>query len=240
MNLDELFTKANCIAVKYSNGYMVPVDEMLKFGFFPGGYCTCDEIKDISTKSIMVLGQNFQTKAYYDKCRADGHTESKNGATWKNIVGLLDSVNGDLKNKCFFTNVYPGLRKNGSGVGVCPAAKEISFRNASKDLLKQQLKRSNFRLVLVLGKEPANFLSEMNETFSGLEVWKAGDNFYKNIDSQKKSIIKSGSLVFCLLVHPSYASANQRWRSYNDIEGKNAEIEILREAISVAGISAND
>ena len=86
----------------YSESGMVPVPEMMNFGFFPGGRGTYDGSFSLDKKNIMVLGQDFGTESYYKKWRETGESKEK-------YTRILNKANVDL-NACFFTNAYMGLR----------------------------------------------------------------------------------------------------------------------------------
>ena len=73
----------------------------------------------------MIVGQDFNSVAAYDRARL-ARTEVGISATWRNLQELLFASNV-CPERCFFTNVYMGLRDAGAETGRFPGARNSNF-----------------------------------------------------------------------------------------------------------------
>jgi len=255
----KLFEEAN--KLDYKNSGMEPVPELLQLGFFPGGNGiikddeAIDPSNSIEGKEIMIVGNNFGTVCYYCKCFPKKQEDILKNPTWRNLLKLLKD-SGIKKESCFFTNAYMGLideyylikreiksgikYDNKGNVGACPGSKKHEFVKQCQDFFCIQLDfLPKLKLVIVLGKQAPILLMEI---FPDLN-WKGT---FKEIDIDGNQIITTAfpstnnKIVFTIITHPS-DTRNQKLRKYKNrvgekFEEKKVEVEILKEAMRIAGL----
>ncbi len=205
--INKLFEKA--VQLQYDSACgMEKVTKMKGPGFFPGCTGIHNSESAFQVKFVMVVGQDFDTKINYDKVGENGEVDSN--ITWTNLKKLLDDIN-IRKDNCFFTNTYMGLRKNGKNTGASPAKKSPGFIKQCQDFFLEQLRVINPKLVLILGKEPAKFITR---TFpGGFNSWQnmgllkifyqEEDNISIHLEFENKSIL------FLFALHPSMSNTNR-------------------------------
>jgi uracil-DNA glycosylase len=226
--IEKLFKKASQLNYDNSCG-MVKVDEMQGAGFFPGCYGTSDTKSNSNNKFVMVLGQDFDTYANYQRLTKKGEVDSN--TTWRNLKILLKDIHID-ENICFFTNVYMGLRKEGvKNTGPSPATKSKSFVGECSEFFKDQLTAIKPEIVFVLGKETAKFLAIV---FPQLEDWERVDtlkSLYKNGRNTYYDLkFNSMDIMFLLVIHPSMSNTNRSLIFGK--ENKGQEVETLKKQLS--------
>jgi len=207
-------------------------------GFFPGGSGNYKNEDCISTKEVMVLGQDFGTAEYVDNL-PNGEDE-KSSATWRNLLKFLSDCEIKPEN-CFYTNAIMGVRKsmiiNGKETakmtGKSPAFKDKNFIEQCQKLFLKQLELQKPKVVFVLGKETAHFLSPLS---SDLVQWERLGSF-SDIDSRGIHTIRAKfdngiQTTFVLLTHPSFRPANVRRRRFQNLEGNVAELAIVKMALT--------
>ena len=214
----------------FSDSGMVNEFGKLDYGFFPLGSGILTErskieIAEIKKGGIMVLGNDFGTIGYVEKMKNNREYNSK---TIKN----LERIGLDIDNT-FFTNFYMGLRndKLHSGTTNTKRIKQIeqSYKNLCYDFFLTQLEHINPKIVICLGKEVGQALSQhASEVFSKFSLNKTGiTKIFADTTNDNYTINTSdnifGKRKFILIPHPSYAHIN--W-SKNDIEEK-IKLEII-------------
>ena len=218
---------------------MVRNDRYLSgLGFFPGGTGLWEKgDENIAGKSIMVLGQDFGTIEYFLNLKGD--TESDKQSTWRNLLTVLKEA-GIQPTDCFFTNAFLGLREGlQKMVGKTPAWQKQDFVIACQKFFLQQFSIQKPQLILVLGENPARFLSSLS---SGLSEWnkfpsiksldEKGFSVRKNIQFKEYTNLQTNLF---LLTHPSYRHLNGLNRKIhlgNQIfEGPTAEPNVIKQLI---------
>lgn len=225
--------------IDFGSSGMVRNDRYLSgLGFFPGGRGLWEKgDENIAGKSIMVLGQDFGTLEYFLNLKGD--TESDKQATWRNLLIVLKE-SAIHPTDCFFTNAFPGLREGlQKMVGKTPAWQKQDFIIASQFFFLKQFSIQKPQLILVLGENPARFLSSLS---LGLSDWskfpsiksldEKGVSVRKNIQFKEDSNLQTNLF---LLTHPSYRHLNGLNRKIhfgNQIfEGPTAESNVIKQLI---------
>lgn len=199
--------------------------------FFPGGKGTFLNDDDLSNKDIMILGQDFDGERNYNISLQRGKEDIEKNPTWKNMLMFLESLSIS-PNNCFFTNAILGIRKGASGTGVSPAFKDKKFLKDCQDFFQYQLEIQKPKVIFVLGKQVAEFLSGTSED---LKCWARFKNF-NSIDSAGNQIItatfqKGITSKLVLLTHPSFRPSNIHRRKYLNYVGNEAEMKMVERAI---------
>ncbi len=215
MHIDELFKQANALDYSKANG-MLKVSAMRGPGFFPGCIGTVKSVDNLDGFPIMVLGQDFDTKANHDNID-ELKGEIEKNTTWRNLLQLFKDLELETS-KAFFTNAYIGLRpETGSGktknTGASPAARPGAegFASACYNFFKLQLQTLKPELVLVLGKETAKFLC--NAFPDAFEYWRNMSTlklFYEQEQHIATTLHFEGrDIVFLFVIHPSLNGTNR-------------------------------
>ena len=226
-----LFSEMQKLDFVQSNG-MATIPEMKGPGFFPGCIGTIKHDVNIKDVDVMVLGQDFDSLENYKKIDAK-KGEIENNTTWRNLKTLLDDLKIDQPN-CFFTNVYMGLRSESKkNTGASPASKKAAseFAKQCHIFFKKQLHAVKPKVVLVLGKETAKFLTKAfpNE-FTKWENIQTLKQFYANNDAVFNDIEFEGEKIrFVFVLHPSMSNTNRAliWG-----KGPKDELRILNKALN--------
>ena len=171
-------------------------------GFFPYGTGLLMEGIDALPKDgLMVLGQDFGTVQYVsEKIIKQGEADEN---TFSKTVKLLDSY---PKEKVFLTNLFIGLRKVESMLGINPALqqKESAYLDASFGYFKFQVQSVKPSRIIVLGKVPYHFIVERSE--EKLEKIQTFGKYLPLIQSGKIPQLM-GIPILCI-PHPSMWNSN--------------------------------
>jgi hypothetical protein len=134
-------------------------------GFFPGGDGLWKKPNSgspvsISQRTIMVVGSTFGCEAYFRDLLAKKPVPEENGnmGTWGSLpVPLIRH-----RNRCFFTNAYPGLLKSENNIDpeLHPAELDSTYISQSQSFFCRQVETVRPRLILFLGKLPGFVLGE--------------------------------------------------------------------------------
>lgn len=212
---------------------VVRVNEMLDVtAFFPGGKGLWLEDNLNVFPDILVLGHDFSTVNYYNKMLETGQSEI-NSPTWRSMRKLFNDANLDL-NRCFFSNVYIGLRDAHKMTGVFPGSKDKNFVKRNLEFLKHQISTVKPKVIITLGKPASINLSLLSEQL--IDVWSKGKALSSPNNGLKRNVmIDSLSYVCVALEHPSMRNQNVKRRRYvNEFgiyTGNEAEIEMLKDAL---------
>ncbi len=128
------------------------------FAFFPYGDGVFDTTaRELPPNCSMVVGQDFGSKKYVKNNSFYSYGD-ENMPTIRNFKKLSDVKMKEL----FFTNLFIGLRKEKSMIGMNPAlkAKEEVYLNACFSFFEMQITYVNPRTVIILGKVPYNFICD--------------------------------------------------------------------------------
>jgi hypothetical protein len=212
--------------------------------FFPGGYGLWGSERGQALPSfpvggVMVLGHDFHSRAGYDTSRKLGG-EPKTMPTWRNLLALLCDA-GIAPERCFFTNLYMGLRSGAGATGPFPGATSAEFVAHCRGFLLEQLRAQRPALILTLGIHVPPVIAPMSPQ---LAPWTKGKGI-KHLDAV--GAIREGvtfrdilgySATVVALIHPSLRHASLRHRRYGTIVGPQAELAMLRAGIASVGGTA--
>lgn len=224
-----LFEKIDDIVKPYPE-YVEPVTQMIdNTVFFPGGKGLWLEIESDVLPSILVLGQDFSTVEEYQKM-LNGNSSDLDCPTWKNLIKLFESLNIDLC-RCFFSNVFMGLRKTKSMVGRFPGLKDKKFVERNLEFLSLQIETIKPELIITLGLYATKMVADLSP--QDLINWKEAKSFKKIDDAVKYGVRFGNHKCNCVaLVHPSMRPINVKNRKYKNYVGNDAEVCMLRDALA--------
>ena len=212
-----------------------PVPEQIQgTSFFPGGIGlwreSLTEVPQFPVGGVMVLGQDFDSVAGYEKSRRRG-AESPNYPTWRNLLLLLDKAQ-IAQERCFFTNIYMGLREGTINTGPFPGSKDPEFRERCRDFFIRQLEAQRPCLILALGAYVPPFLATLSDELSGWTKWPG----FRKLDEKDCAIIPAAlfpkakhKCALVALTHPSF-SLNARHRRWQSFQGYWAEVQMVKHA----------
>ena len=190
-----------------------------KTAFFPGGRglwsCPGSSLKP----DTIVLGQDFSTWEQHQEI-LHGSSEDLKTPTWRNLIAVLNRVGLDLE-RCFFTNAFMGLRRNGLSTGVFPGFRDAAYMAENADFLQFQIETIGPRC-------------------RGAGDW--ADFNFQTVDSEDRALLRGvefGNLRTNLvaLVHPSMRFKNVGMRRFGGKFGDDAEVSLLSEGLRVSGIT---
>jgi len=210
-----------------------PVNKMLDVtAFFPGGKGLWLEDNSNVFPDILVLGHDFSTVDYYNKMLEAGQSEI-NSPTWRAMKKLFSEADLDL-NRCFFSNVYMGLRDTHKMTGVFPGSKDKEFVKRNLEFLKLQISTVKPKVIITLGKPASISLSVLSEQL--INEWSKGKALSSpNIGLKRNVMIDELGYVCVALEHPSMRNQNVKRRRYENecgvYTGNEAEIEMLKDAL---------
>jgi len=210
-----------------------PVNEMMDVtAFFPGGKGLWLEENSKIVPDILVLGHDFSTVTAYNKMLVSGENEI-NSPTWRGMRNLFKDSSVDL-NRCFFSNVYMGLRDVVSMIGVFPGSKDKEFRKRNQDFLSIQILTMKPKVIITLGIPASINLSFLSEQLK--EDWSKGKALSSPNNGLKRNVwIDDHEYVCVALEHTSMRNPNVKRRSYvnerGNYVGNEAEIEMLKDAL---------
>lgn len=206
------------------------VDAMCKpTAFFPGGRGLWDENSEIFP-DILVLGQDFSTVKYHHEM-LEGKREDIKCPTWQNLIELFRNkkVNLDLS-RCFFSNVFMGLRIADSMTGKFPGYCDKEFVARNLDFLNFQIETIKPKTIITLGKYPADMLNRISP--QDLKEWKDGEVLKIKDHGLKRIVRFKDHICTCIaLEHPSFRKLNVKRREYKGHTGNDAEVEMLVDGL---------
>ncbi len=229
---DTLFSKMNEY-LPFPDG-IEPIPKMINdTSFFPGGIGFFDSKQVYISPEILILGQDFSNVEEHKKM-LDGKIKDINSQTWKRMLLLLAEAGID-PNKCFYTNAFMGLRKEGSSVGKFIGFQYPGYLRNNDEFLKFQLDIIKPKLIIVMGKFAPLVLARLS---TDLKPWESIQSF-NDIDERKIALMESVNFgnhcsTCCIIVHTSYRHLNVRSRKYKEFSGDDAEIELIKDAIKIS------
>lgn len=182
--------------------------------FFPGGlglWLEQDYALQPFPKNFMVVGQDFNTFATYERVRTAG-SEVDSSPTWRNISRIFPMLDVPLKD-CFFTNVYMGLRAVGPEIGRFPGAKDRRYAARCVTFFRRQLEVVRPKIILTLGLEPLRFLGHGVFGFRPPGTMSRCDQIYLSL------AVAHGEVALVALTHPSLYFVNVRHRRFGALRG---------------------
>lgn len=221
---------------------VLPVPEAISgLAFFPGGHglwgARADApLPEFPAGGVMVLGHDFHSESgYRESLRLGG--ERTTLPTWRNLLSLLREV-GIREERCFFTNLYMGLRAGTATTGVFPGADDVAFVDHCTRFLLEQLRAQRPSLVLTLGVHVPPVLGTLSPE---LAPWTTarGLRHLDHAGPVRRAVTFDGipgfTTTVVALVHTSLRHASVRHRTYEGATGHAAEVRMLRDALACSG-----
>lgn len=221
-----------------------PVPEMvLCTSFFPGGqglwYESSQEgIPVFPTAGVMILGQDYYTFQGYQDILAHSQTgdvgPEKGSRTWSYLLRFLDSVEISPQ-RCFFTNLFMGLRDNGKSTGEFPGARDAGFVERCLDFFEMQVRVQQPKLILTLGNIVPHYIAHRADRLSPWRSCRKWVDFDKSGPVVHQVIFQGTPEHQCsvaALTHPSMRPVNVGRRRYRDMQGNLAEMSMVREGMA--------
>lgn len=217
----------------YPAGVVLPIrPRIMGRSFFPGGCgLAYGHDQPYPHRPIMLVGQDFGTRTYWEKLTPDDHVrgEPNSSGTWKHIgtwarQGLLPA------NRCYFTNVLCGIRDDVADPsiqidGESPGLDHPVYLRASVECLLRQIDVLQPSAVVGLGCVPVTLLARglgiVPDCWPRSRIRRgAGIATWEEIDSENLqfvSNVQTGSgqtFVFASSVHPDRYWLNTKWRRW--------------------------
>jgi hypothetical protein len=223
---------------------VVPIPAPLPgLAFFPGGHglwgsAEGKPLPRFPVGGVMVLGHDFHSEDGYTKSSKAG-SESTKLPTWLNLLKVLSEV-GIAPERCFFTNLYMGLRAGSANTGRFPGAGDPTFVAHCKQFLVHQLQTQRPSLLVTLGIEVPPVVGQLSPQ---LAPWAAGRGlqYLDGVGPVQAKVTFSGignySTTAVALTHPCQRNANVGHRRYLGAVGHQAEVRMLHDACALAGIT---
>lgn len=222
----------------YPAGVLAVREPIPGIAFFPGGYGlwrgdTSSPLPPMPVGGIMVLGHDFHSERGYEASLARGR-EAASQPTWRQLCKLLDAAGIDPL-RCFFTNIYMGLRAGVATTGPFPGRTNKPFVEHCRRFLAEQLRVQRPSLILTLGVHVPGFLGSLSPDLS---AWTEGAGLkYLDRVGPVRTGVRFGVdpvvvATVVALTHPSLRDASVRHRRYGGYAGNAAELEMLRVALA--------
>lgn len=198
--------------------------------FFPGGLGLWLEENNptaqFPTQQIIVVGQDFNSVGAYERAREIG-TEVDASAAWRGLRELF-LASGVSLDRCFFTNLYMGLRDGGRETGKFPGARDKSFVHRCVTFFNRQLVVARPKLILILGLEPFQVLAHALFSMRAPKTLSECAGIYHPVS------LVHGSATVVALTHPSVYHANVWRRKYAGLAGMDAEKAMIGAGLTAA------
>lgn len=230
----------------YPSG-VVAVPGVIRSGvaFFPGGsglWGTKAEhsLPPLPVGGVMVLGHDFHSEAGYWKCLHAGG-ELFTSPTWSKLLEVLEAST-IAPERCFFTNLYMGLRRGTATTGLFPGASDRVFVKHCQAFLLEQLRVQRPALVLTLGIHVPPVMGGLSPELAPWTTGKGLEHLDKVGPVRTKVTFRDLAdyqATAVALVHPSLQHANLKHRRYRGLFGSAAQMAMLRDGMIAAGMSAD-
>lgn len=239
----KLFAKLQSIC-PYPSGVIAVPEQIQGTSFFPGGtglwFNETRKLPDLPIGGVMVLGHDFHSVAGYEWSR-ENEAENLKTPTWRHLLPLLARTSIPLE-RCFFTNVYMGLRVGKATTGRFPGAASPDFVKRCQMFFLLQITTQQPTLILALGGYVPAFLAPLSAQLTPWGCFKS----FRERDAHDAALIRGVSFgcsgvqpcVVASLVHPSFRPSNVHRRSWGSFAGDAAEVALLQEAVKRAGVVA--
>ena len=210
--------------------------------FFPGGYglwgsTAGQPLPPFPVGGVMVLGHDFHSEAGYRESFKLG-AERMTLPTWRSLTTLLAEV-GIALERCFFTNLFMGLREGTATTGPFPGGGDPAFVGHCERFLIEQLRAQRPALVLTLGVHVPPIIGRLSPE---LAAWTTGRGLrhldtvgpvhakvtWRGLDGLETTVVA--------LAHPSLRSANVRHRRYGELVKHAAEVRMIEDALGRSGM----
>ena len=228
----------------YPAGVLAVPEPIPGLAFFPGGYglwgsAAGRPLPPFPVGGVMIVGHDFHSEAgYRESLRLGG--ERLTLPTWSNLVKLLAAA-GIAPERCFFTNLYMGLRAGTATTGPFPGATDARFVTHCQHFLLEQLDAQRPALILTLGVHVPPVVGALSPE---LAPWATGKGL-RHLDEVGAVRTDVGfpalgayRTTAVALIHPSLRHASLRHRRHEGLTGADAELRMLRDGMAHAGIAA--
>lgn len=226
----------------YPAGVVAVPTPISGLAFFPGGYglwgaTLGNPLPTFPVGGVMVLGHDFHSESGYAKSFPNG--ERLTIPTWRNLLALLKEV-GLAPERCFFTNLYVGLREGSNNIGKFPGASDSAFVAHCKAFLLQQFKYQRPSLVLTLGTYVPFVIGTMSPELAPW-AFKRGLKHLDSVGPLQFNVsfpsIEDFKTSVVALIHPSMRESNLRHRQYGGFVGNKAELAMMKDGLEAASSS---
>lgn len=228
----------------YPAGMIEIKERVERTSFFPGGAglwmaSAQTPFPPMPVNGIMIVGQDYHCYDGYQRVlKKNG--ENLRDPTWRNLRLLLENCRIDLS-RCFFTNLFMGVRRGNKPCGVSPAAKDSGFVARCCGFLSQQIRVQRPKLIMTLGSQVPRFMHSLSKDLSSWVGFKGLADLDRRRSSRVPAVrFECGSEVIeatvVALTHPCLRGPNLRWRSYGGRHGDDAEKAMIADARSWSGV----
>jgi hypothetical protein len=228
----------------YPDG-VVPVPKRMEgLAFFPAGAGlwgtpSHHPLPPMPIGRVMIFGHDWGSEVYYDQDPAN-HGENLNSPTWRNLLWLLDQV-ALPPHVCFFTNFYMGLRAGNTKItGRFPGARSPDFVHQCQAFLAHQIATQRPRLILTLGMQVPAVIAPLSADLQGWAHCKGfraldmhGPPMLPTVHFRAPADVRA---TVTALTHTSLWHRCVVERRYGALHGREAELQMLRDAIKMSGI----
>lgn len=217
-----------------------PVPEQIQgTSFFPGGvglYCKDRGVlPQFPVGGVMVLGHDFHSEVGYEQSLQRG-AEDMCGQTWRHLLKFLSRVPICL-DRCFFTNVYMGLRVGDIATGEFPGAKSEQFVTSCRRFFLHQVSLQRPSLILALGSYVPVFLAPLSPAlapWAKTMTFRERDSTAPLVKSVTFDTLHATPCVVVSMVHPCLRPSNIRHRRTPTASGDAFELSLVKEALNLA------
>lgn len=131
----------------------------------------------------------------------EGNKADLDSPTWKNLIKLFNEAGVDLK-KCFFSNVFMGLRDTDKMTGKYPGARDKDLVNRNLAFLLLQIEIIKPKLIITLGRAASEMVAKLSRL--DLDCWDNGKALSSPNNGYKTNISFNGHVCRCVaLEHTS-------------------------------------
>jgi uracil-DNA glycosylase len=238
--IEELFALLDQFE-SYPDGVIPIPGRIAGTAFFPGGFGLWNTQPHtlpppVPVGGVIIVGHNFESEAGFHRSfqRAGENLKSP---TWRTLLAFLKQI-GIPPEQCFFTNAYVGLLAGDRATGPFPGAQDRDFMCRCRTFLLKQLQLIQPRLILTLGTHVPRFLKPLSPE---LHVWPRLTTF-RMLDERGVAMIYPCTFPGVLhpvavvaLTHPALRPSNIKGRRYANLQGDEAEQELVRAALTRIG-----
>jgi hypothetical protein len=223
----------------YPTGILPIPQRITGTAFFPGGWGLWGTLADkplpaMPMGGVMVLGHDFHSEQGYKAALHRNGEDLETNPTWRGLLSLLKRANINVRD-CFFTNLFPGVRKGNKSMGPFPGLSDRTFVQKCRNFFMEQLRAQRPRHILVLGMNVPPIIAELSpdltswqgaRSFSALDASESGPTCLARFDDGRGLRI---STTVVALTHPCLRSSNIHRRRYAGLSGDEAELRMLSD-----------
>lgn len=238
---------------------VVPMRQRLAgFAAFPAGYglftinggdwgeCLRADLAPVPVGGVMFVGHDFDTSAGFERRLKEREAALATDAACidarphrRNLL-QYPRYGGVEPERCWFTNAYPGLRKEGRNTGKSPQERDQVFARRCQRFFLRQLSVLRPRVVFTLGKWVPKFVAELSPELArwrGLHKWKHIDEAGPVVHGATFPGVVGLVCSVTALSHHCCRPANVKRRRYRQLVGHEAEVQMIREAFERTGLA---